>query len=165
MLIITDEHRRRAGVCSLDEVCPYCGFAFAEYPLILSDDPAQTVYHAACALQLATEILVDLFTFFHRQYPVSGSLRSPGRHPLHIEKEAAMQSTDLEEIKAALWEQASHPCTRVRWGTAQVVTARISQGQLRVMLRGYKRWYPADAVAIERPRRCPVGSCDLEEEN
>ena len=23
-----------------------------------------------------------------------------------------MESTDLEEIKAALWEQASHPCTR-----------------------------------------------------
>jgi hypothetical protein len=26
-----------------------------------------------------------------------------------------MHSTDLEEIKAALWEQASHPCTQVRW--------------------------------------------------
>ncbi|GAC1375118.1 MAG: hypothetical protein NVSMB44_43620 [Ktedonobacteraceae bacterium] len=32
-----------------------------------------------------------------------------------------MQSTDLEEIKAALWEQASHPCTRVSWGVAQVM--------------------------------------------
>ena len=26
-----------------------------------------------------------------------------------------MQSTDLEEIKAALWDQASHPCTRGDW--------------------------------------------------
>lgn len=74
-----------------------------------------------------------------------------------------MQSTDLEEIKAALWEQASHPCTRVRWGTAQVVAVRISRGQLKVMLRGLSRWYPVPAVTIERPRLCPTGACDLEE--
>ena len=29
----------------------------------MSDDAAQTVYHAACAAELATDILVDLFTF------------------------------------------------------------------------------------------------------
>jgi hypothetical protein len=69
MLIVNDEHRMRAGVCSLEELCPYCGFAFAEYPLIMSDDAEQTVYHAACALQLATEILVDLFTFFRPPAP------------------------------------------------------------------------------------------------
>ena len=69
MLIITDGHRLRAGVCSLDERCPYCGLALSEYPLMMSDDAAQTVYHAACALQLATEILVDLFTFFHPPEP------------------------------------------------------------------------------------------------
>ena len=28
-----------------------------------------------------------------------------------------MQSTDLEEIKAALWEQSQHPCTRVTMGS------------------------------------------------
>lgn len=64
MLIVTDDHRLRAGVCSLNERCPYCGAAFADYPLIMSDDAAQTVYHVACALQLATDLLVDLFTFF-----------------------------------------------------------------------------------------------------
>jgi len=42
-----------------------------------------------------------------------------------------MQSTDLEEIKAALWEQASHPCTRVNWGVAQVMAARSNKGQRR----------------------------------
>jgi hypothetical protein len=76
-----------------------------------------------------------------------------------------MQSTDLEEIKAALWEQAYHPCTRVKWGMAQVMAVRKNRGHLFVMLRGQKRWYPANAVTIERPKRCPVGSCDLEEEN
>jgi hypothetical protein len=69
MLIINDGHLCLAGVCSLDEVCSSCGRAFAQYPLIMSDDAAQTVYHAACALQLATEILVDLFTFFHPPEP------------------------------------------------------------------------------------------------
>ena len=69
MLIVNDDHRMRAGVCSLDELCPYCGVAFAEYPLIMSDDAEQTVYHAACALELATEILVDLYTFFRPPVP------------------------------------------------------------------------------------------------
>jgi hypothetical protein len=69
MLIVTDDHRRRAGVCSLDELCPYCRLAFADYPLIMSDDAAQTVYHVACALQLTTDLLVDLYTFFSPPVP------------------------------------------------------------------------------------------------
>lgn len=64
MLIVNDEHRCRAGIASLEQCCPYCGLAFATYPLIMSDDPGQTVYHVACALQLATDLLVDLYTFF-----------------------------------------------------------------------------------------------------
>jgi hypothetical protein len=75
-----------------------------------------------------------------------------------------MQSTDLEEIKAALFEQAYHPCTRVSWGMAQVMAVRKSRGQLLVQLRGRPRWYPVEAVTIERPRQCPTGACDLGEE-
>ncbi|MBO0789536.1 MAG: hypothetical protein J2P36_01110 [Ktedonobacteraceae bacterium] len=71
-----------------------------------------------------------------------------------------MQSTDLEEIKAALWEQAYHPCTRVTWGVAQVMAVRKSRGQLRALLRGQRQWYPVDAVTIERPSVCPTGGCD-----
>ena len=74
-----------------------------------------------------------------------------------------MQSTDVEEIKAALWEQAYHPCTKVRWGTAQVMAVRKSRGNLLVQLRGRGRWYPAQVVTIERPRLCPTGACDIEE--
>ena len=37
--------------------------------LIMSDEAKPTVYHAACALQLATEILVNLFTFFRPPAP------------------------------------------------------------------------------------------------
>ena len=74
-----------------------------------------------------------------------------------------MQSANLEEIKAALWEQASHSCTRVSWGTAQVMAARSNKGQLLVLLRGISRWYEVSAVTIERPQVCPTGACDLEE--
>ncbi len=75
-----------------------------------------------------------------------------------------MQSTDLEEIKAALWDQASHSCTRVSWGVAQVMAVKKSRGQLRVLLRGRGSWHPVEAVTIERPEHCPTGACDLEDE-
>ncbi len=74
-----------------------------------------------------------------------------------------MQSTDLEEIKAALWEQAFHPCTRVRWGVAHVMAVKHRRGQLLVLLRGWRRWYPVEAVTIERPLICPTGACDIVE--
>ena len=38
-------------------------------PIILSDDGRLAVYHAACAAELATEILVDLYTFFSPPAP------------------------------------------------------------------------------------------------
>lgn len=74
-----------------------------------------------------------------------------------------MQSTDLEEIKAALFAKAYHQCTRVSWGMAQVMAARKSRGQLLVQLRGLSRWYPVEGVTIERPRQCPTGACDIHE--
>jgi hypothetical protein len=74
-----------------------------------------------------------------------------------------VQSTDLEEIKAALWEQASRPCTRVSWGVAQVMAIRRRKGQLLALLRGRGCWYPVEAVTSERPRLCPTGACDLED--
>lgn len=69
MLIVNHDHLMRAGLCSLSDLCPYCGAALADYPLILSDDREQTVYHAACAVEIATDILTDLFTFFHPPAP------------------------------------------------------------------------------------------------
>ena len=74
-----------------------------------------------------------------------------------------MHSTDLEEIEAAIFEQAYHPCTRVTWGAAQVMAIRRRKGQLLALLRGRRRWYPVESVTIERPKLCPTGGCDLEE--
>ena len=75
-----------------------------------------------------------------------------------------MQSTDLEEIKAALWEQSHHSCTRVKWGVAHVMAIRKSKkGCLQVLLRGWERWFPVASITIERPEMCPTGACDLED--
>jgi hypothetical protein len=69
MLIVNDEQRLRAGIGSLSKRCSYCSKALAAYPLILSDDAKLAVYHAACAAALATEILVDLYTFLSPPAP------------------------------------------------------------------------------------------------
>jgi len=76
-----------------------------------------------------------------------------------------MQSTDIEEIKAALWEQAYHPCTRVQWGTAQVMAVRRNRGQLFAQLRGWRSFRLVESVTIERAAHCPTGACDLEDAN
>ena len=61
-----------------------------------------------------------------------------------------MQSTNIRQIKAALWDQAFIGGTRVSWGVAQVVAIRRRKGQLLVMIRGWGRWYPVESVSIER---------------
>jgi hypothetical protein len=45
---------------------------------------------------------------------------------------------------------------------AQVMAVKKSKGQLLVPLRGWTRWYPAEAVTIEYPGLCPTGACDIE---
>ncbi|MBV9258231.1 MAG: hypothetical protein JO215_09450 [Ktedonobacteraceae bacterium] len=74
-----------------------------------------------------------------------------------------MQSTDIEEIKAALWEQAYHSCTQVKWGVAQVMAVRRNRGQLQAQLRGWSGFRPVESVSIERASLCPTGACDLED--
>src|SRR5258708_27103740 len=69
MLIVNDNHRCLAGVASLEERCIYCSRPLAAYPLVMSDDAQQTVYHVTCALELATDLLVDLATFFDPPAP------------------------------------------------------------------------------------------------
>ena len=69
MLIVNDVHLSLAGVASLEERCVYCSKRLAAYPFILSDDTGQTVYHIACALELASDLLADVFTFFSPPAP------------------------------------------------------------------------------------------------
>ncbi len=83
MLIVNHDQLRLAGMGSLDEPCRYCSKTLSAYPLIMSDDEDQTVYHVTCALELATEILVDLSTFFSPPAPYGPlfTLTAPPLHP------------------------------------------------------------------------------------
>ena len=69
MLIVNDAHLALAGMASLEERCCYCSRPRAAYPLIMGDNAKQTVYHVTCALELATDLMVDLFTFFSPPAP------------------------------------------------------------------------------------------------
>jgi hypothetical protein len=85
MLIVNDEQRLRAGIGSMSKWCQYCSKALAAYPLILSDDAKLAVYHAACAVELATEIMVDLYTFLSPPAPYHQLfvLTAPEATPTH----------------------------------------------------------------------------------
>ncbi len=69
MLIVNDEHRIAAGVKSFSKHCSFCRKPLSAYPLIMNDDAGFHVFHAACAAALATDIIVDLSTFFHPPAP------------------------------------------------------------------------------------------------
>jgi hypothetical protein len=69
MLIVNHDQLHLAGIASLEERCLYCSKTLAAYPLIMSDDAKQTVYHIGCALELATDIMVDVDTFFRPPAP------------------------------------------------------------------------------------------------
>src|SRR5258708_8753310 len=76
---LPDAHCERCGIASLEERGIYCSKRLAVYPLILSDDTDQTVYHITCALDLASHLLADMFTFFNppAPYPPLFVLTSP----------------------------------------------------------------------------------------
>ena len=60
-----------------------------------------------------------------------------------------MQSTNIKEIKAALWRQAFIGDTWVSCQMGRVVAIRRRKGQLQAMIRGWSRWYPVESVTIE----------------
>ena len=60
-----------------------------------------------------------------------------------------MQSTNMRQIKAALWDQAFIGGTRVSCPMGDVVAIRRRKGQLVALIRGWGRWYPVESVNIE----------------
>lgn len=60
-----------------------------------------------------------------------------------------MQSTNIRQIKAALWDQAFIGNTQVSCPMGGVVAIRRRKGQLLAMIRGWGRWYPVESVRIE----------------
>jgi hypothetical protein len=103
MLIVNDEQRLRAGIGSLSKRCQYCCKALAAYPVILSDDARLAVYHAACAVELATEIMVDLYTFLSPPAPYHQLfvLTPPGQLPLR-------RQHTLRRLRGQVSERIAH---------------------------------------------------------
>ena len=69
MLIVNQDQLHLAGVASLEERCCSCSSKLAAYPLVMCDDVEQMVYHMTCALELASDLLADIFTFFSPPAP------------------------------------------------------------------------------------------------
>ena len=55
-----------------------------------------------------------------------------------------------ERLKAALVEQAFLGTAQVSCPLGSVVAVSRWKGHLRVMIRGWGRWYPVESVNIER---------------
>jgi hypothetical protein len=60
-----------------------------------------------------------------------------------------MQSTNIRQIKAAIWDQAFLGSARVSCVMGPVVAVRRRKGQLLAFIRGWGRWYPVESVRIE----------------
>lgn len=60
-----------------------------------------------------------------------------------------MQSTNIRQIKAAIWNQAFIGRACVSCPMGQVVAIRRRKGQLLAMIRGWGRWYQVESVTIE----------------
>ena len=65
-----------------------------------------------------------------------------------------MQSANLNQIKAAIRDQAFTGRARVSCAIGAVVAVRRRKGRLLAMIRGWGgRWYPVDSVLIEHAGR------------
>jgi hypothetical protein len=60
-----------------------------------------------------------------------------------------MQSTNIGQIKKALWNQAFLGNTLVLCPMGPVVAVRRRKGQLLALIRGWGRWYSVESVSIQ----------------
>lgn len=58
-------------------------------------------------------------------------------------------STNVRQIKAAIWDQAFIGRTRVSCPMGRVVAIRRRKGQLQAMIFAWGRWYAVESVRIE----------------
>jgi hypothetical protein len=79
-------------------------------------------------------------------------------HRLSQAKEWHMQSTNIRQIMAALWDQAFIRNTLVSCPMGPVVAVRKRKGHLLAMIHGWGRWDPVESVCIERKG---AGGCQL----
>lgn len=124
MLIVNDDQLRLARIASLEERCIYCSKRLAVYPLILSDDTDQTVYHITCALELASDLLADVFTFFSppAPYPPLFVLTSPDAASATMAcGERAQTEGDIHAVNQHSSDEGSHSRSGIHWPGAGVL--------------------------------------------
>jgi hypothetical protein len=95
MLIVNDEQLCLAGIVSLSELCTYCSKMLAAYPLIMSDDVDQTVYHVTCALELASGLLQMCLSSYVRLHPIPCCLFSQHLQLLYCSQEHVRERSNL----------------------------------------------------------------------
>lgn len=66
-------------------------------------------------------------------------------------------STDIRQIRAAIFDQAFLGRTQVSCSMGRVVGIRQRKGQLLAMVYGWGRWYPVLIVAASSPRSNGAG--------
>ena len=112
MLIVNDTHLCLAGRSSLEERCHSCKMPLAAYPLVMSDDAKQTVYHVTCALPprhrppgrsgdlLPSSNSASTIVCSHasRRRFCHDGMRRAGARRLEI----SMQSANLRQMKTAI---------------------------------------------------------------
>jgi len=59
-----------------------------------------------------------------------------------------MQSANIRQIKAAIWNQAFIGKISVSCAMGRVVAIRRRKGQLLAMIYGWRGWYPVESVLI-----------------
>ena len=60
-----------------------------------------------------------------------------------------MQSSNVKEIKAALYNQAFIGAAQVSCPMGQVVAIRKAKGQLKALVRGWGHWQVVESVTID----------------
>ncbi len=115
MLIVNDNQLLLAGGVSMEVRCTDCSQPLTTYPLIMSDDAERTVSHAACAVELATDLLVDLFPFLSPPPPCERLfvLTAPDAAPsqeTHVKRECQRCGPST----SASGKEESMPLTNVR---------------------------------------------------
>lgn len=61
-----------------------------------------------------------------------------------------MPSTNLHQMKAALWQQAFLGGTQGSCSIGRVMAIRRRKGHLLALVRGWRRWFPVECVRIEQ---------------
>jgi hypothetical protein len=145
----------RGGIGSLSKRCQYCSKAEASYPLILSDDARLAVYHAACAAALATEILVDLYTFWHLACPLPPALCSHRTRSSSSSGDHAARASERGARRTTARLERSDTCNQRTSARSRRLNGIKPSSGRRGSVVPWGRWLPSEQSRGESLRYSP----------